>query len=246
MKREMLAAAWGYVLFSTLFLSGCFQAGCIFDDWSVKGSGSVITETRDVSGFHSILSEGSWNIFLSQGGEERLSIETDDNLLPLISTTVRNGTLRIRSIRSIRPSSEIRVYVMMKEVKCIQLAGSGDIRGETPLCGDALSFLIAGSGDVDCTVHASSVRSVVAGSGDIRLSGKAEDCSFEINGSGEIRSFDLQTKRCSVRIDGSGDIQVHADDSLTAVINGSGDIYYKGKAEKIVETVNGSGTIRRM
>src|SRR4030095_7851383 len=62
----------------------------------VVGSGVAKTETRPVSGIHSIALGISANLEIRQGTSEGLTITGDDNVLPLVETNVTNGVLEIR------------------------------------------------------------------------------------------------------------------------------------------------------
>src|SRR5687767_8419257 len=77
-----------------LVLSACglFQGD---DDRVITGSGRVTSETRAVSGITAIALEGLGEVVVQQGATEGLIIEAEDNLLPLITSTVENGTLRL-------------------------------------------------------------------------------------------------------------------------------------------------------
>src|SRR5258706_722232 len=61
----------------------------------IKGSGNLITEKRSVSDFHAVSASDSITLQLSQTGEETLSIEAEDNIMPQLTSEVADGTLKI-------------------------------------------------------------------------------------------------------------------------------------------------------
>lgn len=70
-----------------------FAVGC---EARVVGSGKPASETRAVSGFHGVELAATGTLDITQGDKEELVAEADDNLLPLIETTVKSdGTLLI-------------------------------------------------------------------------------------------------------------------------------------------------------
>ncbi len=72
---------------------------------TVSGSGNVVTETRQVSGFNRIDLAGSGEVTIQQGDAESLTIEADDNVLPRLTSEVSNSTLKLdRSRESPSPS----------------------------------------------------------------------------------------------------------------------------------------------
>ena len=55
---------------------------------AVVGSGKVVSETREVSGFTSVSVSGSGQAQITVGDSDSLVIEAEDNILPLIETSV--------------------------------------------------------------------------------------------------------------------------------------------------------------
>ena len=62
---------------------------------TIRGSGNITKESRQVSGFREVSVRGSGHLSITQGEIESLEIECDDNLLPYIQTIVRNEILKI-------------------------------------------------------------------------------------------------------------------------------------------------------
>jgi hypothetical protein len=105
--------------------------------------------------------------------------------------------------------------------------------------------VIQGSGDVAVQgVDGEKFSARVSGSGDLEVSGRATTLDAVIEGSGDMDLGGLDAQDVRVSIDGSGDARVHAGASLSATVNGSGDIRYKGSPPQTKISVNGSGDIR--
>jgi len=220
--------------------SGCAAYEC------EPGSGNVAEETRNVDPFHSVDSRISGDIFVEQGSGSNLKIEAEDNLLPLLETSMENGVLVIRSEKCIRPLKPIKIYAGMDEVRSLSLSGSGDITGTTPIDTENLELAIIGSGDIEMQVNASSLKSLVSGSGNFLLEGDAATHEIEIDGSGDVDALGLRTEVTRVKIDGSGDAKVYTDRELDVEISGSGSVFYWGDPEKFNTQVSGSGKIGKI
>ena len=112
----------------------------------VRGSGNVISEDRDVSGFSKISLSGSGSLYIEQGNEESLTIKAEDNLVPLIRTEVSGNTLSIGTKlgTSITPTKSIEFYLKVKDVESISVSGSGSINC-SGLETDDLSIKTSGS-----------------------------------------------------------------------------------------------------
>ena len=59
---------------------------CACNFTAVRGSGNVVTQERQVSGFDSVALSGVGEVFITQGDKESLTVETDDNLMRYIQT----------------------------------------------------------------------------------------------------------------------------------------------------------------
>jgi len=219
--------------------------GCIvvINGKSVQGSGKIITQEREVAEFSKVHLKGSGRVFLTPGEKQSLEIKTDDNIMPLIETTVNGNKLTIsHGNHYLRPTS-FEVYITVKNLEGIAISGSGDVTGEGPFVSDTFYAEISGSGDMDLEIETGDLVSKISGSGSIDLTGKADDYTVSISGSGEINAFDVDAKNVSVKISGSGDCRISASESLDARVSGSGDVFYKGRP-RINANISGSGSLK--
>ncbi len=233
-----------YILIS-VFVFGCIVIdlnGCSAQ--SVKGSGSVISESRQVPEFREIRLEGQGKVELTKGNRPSLEVTTDDNILPSIETKVKDGKLIIAHEKGInlRPT-KLNYTITVKDLAGISIAGSGDITGKSRFVSDDFYTYISGSGDIRLELNTAHLTSDIAGSGSIHLSGKADVHQASITGSGEINAFGLETQNVSVSITGSGDCRVQASEKLRAKITGNGDVLYKGHPQ-ISQSITGSGKVK--
>ena len=214
----------------------------------IRGSGNVTDETRAVSDFSRVELVGSGEVILTQGDQEALKVEAEDNLMSHIQTEVRGHTLYLGLNRDglpeiLVPTRPIKYYVSLKTVEGLTVSGSGDIRSEQ-LKADNLELVISGSGDITLnTLTAKTVNSKITGSGDCEVGGGATPTqTVEINGSGNYKGEKLAGEAVVVKITGSGGATVWAKNTLEARITGSGDVYYYG-APQVTQRITGSGDV---
>ena len=189
-----------------------------------KGSGDLVTETRDVKPFTRIETRGSADITVIVGEEQTVEITFDDNLIDYIETRVRGKTLKIDHTESYSSQSACEIVITVPSLERISCSGSGDIVVER--------------------LNAESFEFKLSGSGHFTAEGKAEELDINLSGSGDIDTRDLVAQEAYVKISGSGDVKVHAVESLEAKVSGSGDISYYGDPEHVSRSVTGSGRIR--
>ena len=233
----------GILIFVTVTLSGCIVVdlnGCGKE--TVKGSGEVITEERQVAEFKTIKLKGIGRVVLSQGRQHSVTIRTDDNILPLIETDVQNDELIISEQNyDLRPTTLV-FDITVANLEGIAISGSGKVIGKSRFVSDDFYADISGAGDMTLALEVTDLETKISGSGSMNLSGKANRHDAKISGSGKINAFDMHTKCVSLRVSGSGDCKVNATETLYAKISGSGDVFYKGHP-RITSKISGSGSL---
>jgi hypothetical protein len=234
---------------------------------AVRGSGDIITETVDASNFESVSLEISGDVYIEQGQAESVTIEADDNILPLLETNVRGKKLILtaKPNQSINPSRKIVYRITVKDLRGISLDGSGNFY-ISPIQSDTMEISLLGSGDINFDdletgklaidlngsgniaidqLSATTTDASVDGSGDIRLSGQAPSQLISFDGSGNYLAGDLKSESAEIRISGSADVTVWVSDELNVDIDGSGTVKYYGKPA-VDQSGNGSGKLVSM
>lgn len=211
---------------------------------TIRGSGNVVTEERAVSGFNRVALSGIGSVEIIQGDTESVVVEAEDNILPLITTEVQDGTLIIsqEKNRNINPTKPIQYTVNIIEVNGLSSLGSGDL-GAVTLETNTLNLDLSGSGGIDVTsLDADSLTVTITGSGLVGVSGQVNDQQLDLSGSGEYRASELTSKIANISVSGSGKAVVAVDDTLDAAISGSGIVSYYGDPV-VTSSVSGSGAI---
>ncbi len=228
-------------------LSGCEIIDAGLNSEHIRGSGKVIQEKRDVSGFDGVKLASTGEMDLRQGDRESLTIEAEDNLLPKIITAVEGGTLVIRTERgvSLSPTVTIHYSVTVKNLANLELSGSGKISAG-PIRSNDFSLHLPGSGSIRLEdLTAETLSASISGSGSIQLPGKVTSQKVRISGSGDYDGRNLQSRSTDISVSGSGDSTVWAQDELSAHISGSGHVDYYG-SPRVTQHVSGSGRIRNI
>jgi len=215
----------------------------------VLGSGNVISEDRDVSGFSKVSVSGSGNLYIEQGDEESLTIEAEDNILPFITTEVSGNTLKIgfktgiNITTNITPTKNIEFYLRVKDLDSISASGSGSINC-SGLSTDNLSIKTSGSRKVDMSnLKATSIDINSSGSVNITLTGTTDNQNIKTSGASKYFAEELKSKSCIIDASGSSEIIVNVSDDLNVTISGSTKVTYVG-SPTITQKTSGSAAIK--
>ncbi len=209
---------------STLLVLTACQAVGVVSTRSIKGSGNIVAEDRGVNGFAGIRIMLGANLELTQGNNESLVVEADENLMPYILTDVQNGTLVVSTPHntSLSPSSPIQLKVAFQSLTNLEIVGSSDVTAAN-LDLDTLGISFSGSGST-------------------RLSGSVGTQMITIKGSARLNNSDLVSRDVTANISGNGTIEVNALDRLGITVAGTATIRYSGNPS-ITKDIMGAATI---
>jgi hypothetical protein len=216
---------------------------------TIEGSGKTATEARSVAEFQAVATSGSMDLVVRQGAQS-VSVQADDNLLPLLETVVehtRHGAtlvVRWKKGERLRTRAPVLVTVSAPKLSAVSNSGSGDIRVET-FSTPSLAVALSGSGDARLEgLSADELSISISGSSDVVGKGRVGKVTIGISGSGDVKLADLAADEVTVSIAGSGDAAVNAARSLQVSIAGSGDVTYTGNPS-LKSKVAGSGSINK-
>lgn len=232
---------------STLFLCVLISvslSACL-DDWGMKGEGPVVTEERSLAPFSGVQNSLSAEVHLSQGPQEDIRIEAQENILANMITKVRNGRLEIGFDQNVRRHDGIKIWITIPEIKEIAVSGSGELYSDGVIEGEAFEVNISGSGDVKLLTEVQTIEANVSGSGEVKLAGSAEEATFSVFGSGKIGALEMPLKHANVHVSGSGDCLLEVLERLDVSISGSGGVRYRGRPV-VNSSISGSGDLEHI
>jgi hypothetical protein len=212
---------------------------------TIKGSGNVVTEERDVSGFDRVALSGFGEVIITQGDQESLTVETDDNLMRYIETEVRGGTLELRFTDDdilLRPSKSIIFRLSVIDLTALDSSGAGLFEIDA-LDADCLKITLSGASDIGIdSLTATDLAVTVSGAGNIKVAGQVETQEVNLKALGNYNASDLESQAATVRISGAGSASVWVHDTLDVTISGAGNVDYYGSPE-VSENISGVGKV---
>lgn len=243
MQAELLHRRWPPVILlgvALLLLAAC-GVGLVI------GSGNSRTEEREIAGVEGVALSFVGDLRITQGDEEKLVITADDNVMPLITTEVKDGVLTIgaRSTLGLQTTGKLQYDLTVRNLNSIRLTGAGNAEIDGLETGD-LELAITGAGSLSAqNVDAERVEATLSGLGSVSVSGKAARQDVRLTGSGSYSAGDLQSGAADVTISGLGSATVWAVETLDATISGAGNIEYRGDPQ-VTQRVTGLGAVSAM
>ena len=200
-------------------------SGCQWFGAGEQGSGTPKTEPRQVAAFSKIQLAGAYHADITAGAPQLVEISGDDNLVPLVTTEVKDDRLRVATKKPVRPKLDLAVKLATPALAAVSVSGSSqvELRG---ISGNAFAFDVSGSAQA-------------------KAAGTAKKLTIGISGSASVDATALAAEDVSVNINGSGDVDVSATGVLDVSISGSGHVRYHGTPRDVKKSISGSGTVEQ-
>jgi hypothetical protein len=214
------------------------------------GSGNVISESKPVSNFTQISLNGIGELLITQGENEALQIEAEDNVLPIIEIKVENQVLSINFNNkdwqdNVIPTKPIKFYVTVKDLSRINLSGTASISAGS-LNLSNLEIISSGAGSIKIrNLSADRLTINMSGVGGSDLNGKVTEQLIYISGTGVYNGEDLESSKANVTVTGAGNAVIWATESLDVVISGAGNVDYYDEPH-VTQSISGVGNIRSL
>ncbi|MBU3821695.1 DUF2807 domain-containing protein [Flavobacteriaceae bacterium XHP0103] len=188
----------------------------------VRGNGIVEKETREVSSFNQLDISGTFNVFLSQGETESVTIEADNNIIPVIQTEVNDGKLSVKIENGVKisKSKKSSVYITINDINRLDFSGVGNLKCLTDL-------------------NLSKVDISNSGVGNMELKGSAQSSNIHNSGVGNLKASEFVVQKLTVSNAGVGNVEIHAVEALSMSNSGVGNVSYRGDAS--IKEIQSSG-----
>jgi len=225
----------------------------------------VASETRELpAGVDAVDLDGPINLTLRYGAAPSLKVRGEARLLDNIDISADGSVLHI-GIRGMVLSHRhpLEVEMVLPKLESVTVDGSGastvngfsgerievrmEGRGSLRFNGRfrQVDAALSGNGELDLNAGAGIERfdAVLTGSGHMTIVGSARELHANASGSGELDARHLRAAKVEVSQTGSGQSTVHARETVTASISGSGDIEVVGNPAERSISRTGSGAV---
>lgn len=227
-----------------LFMFIVLATSCYYPE-TVKGSGNVITEKRNLSGFTAIKASNGLMVTITMGTEESVEVIADDNIVPLIVTEVKNGVLELYCKENIKHVKMRNVVIKAKSLDKIVTSSGSDVVVNNVLKANKL-FIDASSGSKAALAFDGAEVVCESSSGsDIIVSGKAQKIIASSSSGSDINATDLAVEVCIASASSGADIKVNVLNEITATASSGADIKYTGNPKTINKSLSSGGSLTK-
>lgn len=205
---------------------------------------------RPVSGFTGLSVTSGIDVYLTQGGSEKLSIEVKGIEEEDVKSEVKNGVLRLYIDRkgmnwNWGRNTYVKAYVTFKQLSDLRASGGADVFGQGTLSFKDLNVEASGGSDVKLDLKADELNVSASGGADATLQGSARTLNANGSGGADLDARKLNVEVCNANSSGGSDVYVNASRELSMKASGGSDIYYYGSAKVLAKSESGGSDISK-
>jgi hypothetical protein len=202
----------------------------------------------NVDDFTKITAVGNFKVSLVKSTETKVQVinnddkVTDEDIVIEVKATelilkIKNDTYKQRSIEFI---------VYYNEVFEIHAKRGVIVKADSEFKSDKIDLSVNTGGHIVVKVDCNTVDVTIKNGGTIRVAGTSENANYFISKGGNIAGFNLRVDNVKSEVLFGGEILLNVTKSLYAVVKSGGTIKYKGKPEKVDESVKIGGKIVKL
>ncbi|MDT0685048.1 head GIN domain-containing protein [Autumnicola psychrophila] len=223
-----------YIVFIVFFFSGCSPEEAVT---CFETAGEVVRDEVEVEAFDEIMVYERVKLFIQQGAEQKIIVETGENLRDEISVEVEGSRLSIKNGNScnlFRDYEVTKVYVTVPELTWLQNSSGSTIESIGVLKFANLwlrSFnqeddsSIRTVGDFQVNLDVQNLRITNDQYSNYFLSGKVENLNvFFAAGDGRLEARDLVVQHCEIFHRGTNKMIINPQQSVKGEIRSFGDV----------------------
>jgi len=192
----------------------------------IKGSGNIIKENREVKCFEEIEAGGIFNVIYTPGDSCSLTVETDDNIMPVVKTTVKNGRLELHTKGEISKVTKLTVYITAPSLSKLDFSGASNFKTTKALKSNVLNLDFSGASAGKIQLETKTLEIDASGATSLRLSGQARTLNMEASGASHVHTMGLECSIVKVDASGASSVEVKALKQLYAEASGASHIKY--------------------
>ena len=212
------------------------------DDWK---------KDRAVSGFTGLSVSSGIDVYLTQGGSEKLTFEVKGVDEDRVISKVENGVLKLYIERkgltgwNFGRNTSVKAYLTFKQLAKLQASGGADIFGQGTMSFNDLNVDASGGSDVKLALKADDLNVSASGGANATLQGSARTLNAQGSGGADLDARKLTTEVCKASSSGGSDVYVNATKELSMNASGGSDIYYYGSAKVLSKSKSGGSDIKQ-
>ena len=216
----------------------------------VKGNGNIVSKDIKVSSFVRLHLSGKSLVELYQSDEEKVIIETDDNLQEFFEVVNSGRTLYVSAEAKFRKpvytKCTIKVYFRQIDVLHIRNDHANLVCPQEIHLSNPIEIKVQSIGNTELIIHAPVINILCQSIGKVTLKGKCGEVRIKNQNEGDFDSTALMAESLSIKNMAEGNVELFANKEITISHFGEGYVHYRGNALLMDVKQYGSGEIKHI
>lgn len=235
--------------FTFLFLFAILCTTGAKSQKTIKGSGYILTQQREVPVYNSIEVNGPLRIFATPDELRPVIIEADNNLFPYIKTEVRHDTLRMFIDREvyIETFAVMNIFLSIPNISNLKVENGANIDGSrTPWKNKATTIKAYPNTRIKWYIDTPMLNLTAEGNTVITLNGNADTFNLSLEQGALLAASELKTKQATVTISGmSSKATIDVSGSISYDLSQKGRLIYKGTPQILKANISSGAKVNQ-
>jgi hypothetical protein len=175
----------------------------------VTGSGDLVTETKDFTGFSSVSAAMGFNVEITESSTFSVRVTVDENVVDRLRVTKTGSTLSIALDPGIYTRTTLRAVVTMPDIEGLELSGGS-------------------RGDISGFVGLSSLDLELSGGSHVQVEGSASGLIVDASGGSTLDLSGFPVHDADIKYSGGSSGTISLDGTLDADLSGGSRLWYIG------------------
>jgi hypothetical protein len=200
----------------------------------VKGNGNIVSKEIKVSSFIRLHLSGKGLIEIYQSDDEKVIVETDENLQEYFEIVNSGRTLYISTEAKFRTPvyTKCKIKVFLRQIDVLYIRNeNADV-----ICPNEISLLnpieikVQSVGNTELNIKAPAIKILCQSVGNVLIKGICESIDIKNQSEGDFDSTQLIADELSIINRAEGNVELFANNSIKINHYGEGYVHYTGDA----------------
>lgn len=220
---------------------------CEFVVGGIQGNGNVVTEERAVEEtIHTVKASNGLEVELTEGVNQLVIVEADENLHDIIETELKNGVLHVKTSKNIRRAKSKKVTVIYNNLEGVEASSGSDVTGMSRVVANNFYLKASSGAHLEMDLLAKELTAQSSSGADIKIKGQARNFGARSSSGSSINAKELKALYANAKASSGADITLNIEKALEAKASSGGDIKYYGEPATVQKNNSSSGSVRKM
>ncbi len=210
-----------------------------------RGNKQVTTKERIAnSSFEGIKVSQGINLILTQGNEEEITVETDENLQDILITKVNNNQiLEVYFDENVRKATVKNVYVTAKKINNLRSSSGSSIISENAIRSESVQLKSSSGSSIRVEIIATEINSIASSGSSIKIIGKTNNFTAKASSGSTINANRLEASEVTAKASSGSSMEVYASNILNATASSGGSINFDGNPKNQIKNTSSGGSV---